>query len=65
LFEPPLLGAATFVPLFPLFGFSLAALVERADPQQPRPWTRKRQLVVGGAVLAGAAVFARSLATLA
>lgn len=65
LFEPSLLAAALFLPLFPAGGFALAAFVERLDPRQPRPWTRGRQLVVAAVAVAGAATLLRNALELA
>ena len=45
-FRPPLLTAAFFLPVFPVFGLGLAALVERLDPQPPKRWTPNGQRVV-------------------
>ena len=64
-FDPPLLAAALFLPVFPLCGLAVAALVERLDPQPAAEWTRNRRLVVAGVAAVGLAVALRNLARLA
>jgi len=64
LFDPSLLTAALFIPLFPAFGFALSAAVERLDPRSPGEWTRNRRLVVAFVALLGLAVLLRNVAKL-
>lgn len=65
LFDPPLLTAAFFLPLFPVFGLGLAGLVERVNPQPPKRWTRNGQIVVAAVAALGLAVMLRNLVELA
>lgn len=65
LFDPPLLTAALFLPLFPIGAVALSPLVERLDPQPPRAWTGRGRIVVAAVALAGIAIMARNLAALA
>jgi hypothetical protein len=65
LFEPRLLAAALFLPFFPLFGFTLATVVERLDPQPAKDWTRNARLVIAALVAVGTAAMFIHLATLA
>jgi hypothetical protein len=65
LFDPSLLTAALFVPLFPLGGFALAALVERFDPRPPREWTRNGRVTVAAIGVVGLALILRNVVRLA
>jgi hypothetical protein len=65
LFQPPLLAAALFLPFFPLFGFMLATLVERIDPQPAKAQTRNDRLVVVCPAVIGTAAMLVHLVTLA
>lgn len=65
LFDPSLLTAALFLPVFPIGGLGLAWSVERLDPQPPRRWTRNGRLMVATVALLGLAVLLRNLVELA
>ncbi|MGH3024219.1 MAG: hypothetical protein ACRDNI_11230 [Gaiellaceae bacterium] len=65
LFEPPLVGAALFLPIFLLGGLALVPLVERLDPQPPRTWTRNGRLVIAALAVLGLAALLRNLLRLA
>ena len=65
LFDPPLLAAAFFLPVVPVFGLALAAVVERLDAQPPRRWTRNGRLAVAALAALGLAVMLRNVVELA
>ena len=65
LFDPSLVAAVLFLPLFPLAGVALAPLVERLDPGPSTSWTRNRRLVVAVLAVVGFAIMLRNLAELA
>lgn len=65
LFEPPLLTALLFLPVFPLGGLALAALVERLQPSAERPWEQRDAIVFGALIVLGAAVTLLNLMRLA
>jgi len=60
-FEPPLLTAALFLPMFPVGGLALAAMVERLDVRPTTRWTPRRQFVVAAMALLGLGVMLRNL----
>ncbi len=65
LFEPSLLAAALFLPLFPAVGFGVSALTEKLDPRPERNWERSGKVAVGLIALVGLAAMLANLVDLA